>query len=289
MIVNFNIAALSAYRGMSRASAAIARSMQRLSSGLRINSAADDPAGLAISERMRAQIRGLLMASRNAQDGISMIQTAEGALNETHAMIQRIRELVIQAGNGTTSESDRRAIQDEIDQLLEEIGGTAERTAFNGIDLLDGSQSESAGEDSGLWLQLGANGGEGLRVFFGDMRASNLGASAGHGFALSGVDVLSRSTDDNLAVVDQALEDVSRERGRMGAYVNRLEHTINNLETTAENLIAAESRIRDVDMAKEMMELVRNQILYEVAMTVFAQAQQQAKRMLRLLLPETEW
>jgi len=237
---------------------------------------------------MRAQIRGLQMASRNAQDGISMIQTAEGALNETHAMIHRIRELVIQAGNGTLSDSDKRAIQDEIDQLLEEIGATAERAEFNGIDLLNGSQSEGAGEDSGLWLQLGANAGQGFRVFFGDMRASRLGLSADRGFALSGVDVLSRSTDDNLAVVDQALEDVSRERGRMGAYVNRLEHTINNLETTAENLIAAESRIRDVDMAKEMMELVRNQILYEVAITVFAQAQQQAKQMLRLLLPSTE-
>jgi len=288
MMANFNIAALSAYQGMARASSAIARSMQRLSSGLRINSAADDPSGLAISERMRAQIRGLQMASRNAQDGISMIQTAEGALNETHAMIHRIRELVIQAGNGTLSDSDKRAIQDEIDQLLEEIGATAERAEFNGIDLLNGSQSEGAGEDSGLWLQLGANAGQGFRVFFGDMRASRLGLGADRGFALGGVDVLSRSTDDNLAVVDQALEDVSRERGRMGAYVNRLEHTINNLETTAENLIAAESRIRDVDMAKEMMELVRNQILYEVAITVFAQAQQQAKQMLRLLLPSTE-
>lgn len=296
MVINQNVAALTAYRGMAVASAAVAKSMGRLSSGLRINTAADDAAGLAISEKMRAQIRGLQIASRNAQDAISMIQTAEGALIETHSMVQRIRELVIQAGNGTVSESDRRAIQDEIDQLIEEITGVSDRTEFNGMKLLDGSKGAGGGSDPdfdpdsspGLWLQLGANAGQGLYVSFSDMSAGRLGANAGKGFALSGVDVFDHAADDNLAVVDQALEDVSRERGRMGAYVNRLGRTISNLDTTAENLIAAESRIRDVDMAKEIMDLTRNQILYEVSMAMFVQANQQAKGILRLLIPDVE-
>lgn len=164
MVINQNVAALTAYRGMAVASAAVAKSMGRLSSGLRINTAADDAAGLAISEKMRAQIRGLQIASRNAQDAISMIQTAEGALIETHSMVQRIRELVIQAGNGTVSESDRRAIQDEIDQLIEEITGVSDRTEFNGMKLLDGSKGAGGGSililtpipalDSGCSLEL---------------------------------------------------------------------------------------------------------------------------------------
>lgn len=281
MIINHNIAALTAYRNMTRAGNMVTRAIERLSSGLRINRAADDPAGLAISERMRAQIRGLQQASRNAQDGISLLQTAESALNETHAMIQRIRELVIQGHNGTLSDADRRTIQQEIDQLIEEIGGIANRTEFNTRKLLDGSCDSGAGK--GLWLQLGANAGQGMYIHFSNMSASTLGAGAGRGFALSGVNILTNSYDDNMAVVDQALADVSSERGRLGAYINRLEHTINNLDTTAENLIAAESRIRDADMAREIMELVKYSILQQVAMAMFVQANQQAQNVLWLL------
>jgi flagellin len=281
MIINHNIAALTAYRNMIIAGNMVTRAIERLSSGLRINRAADDPAGLAISERMRAQIRGLQQASRNAQDGISMIQTAEGALNETHAMIQRIRELVIQGHNGTLSDADRRTIQQEIDQLIEEIGVISNRTEFNTIKLLDGSCDSGTGK--GLWLQLGANAGQGMYIQFSNMSPGIVGTCAGTGFALSGVNILANSYDDNMAVVDQALGDVSRERGRMGAYINRLEHTINNLDTTAENLIAAESRIRDADMAREIMALVKYSILQQVAMAMLVYANQQAKSVLWLL------
>jgi flagellin len=281
MIINHNIAALTAYRNMVKAGNMVTRVIERLSSGLRINRAADDPAGLAISERMRAQIRGLQQASRNAQDGISMIQIAEGALNETHAIIQRIRELVIQGHNGTLSDADRKVIQQEIDQLIEEIGGISNRTEFNTIKLLDGSCDSGAGK--GLWLQLGANAGQGMYIQFSNMSAGILGTGAGTGFALSGVNILTNSYDDNMAVVDQALGDVSRERGRMGAYKNRLEHTINNLDITAENLIAAESRIRDADMAKEIMALAKYSILQQVAMAMLIYANQQAKSVLWLL------
>ncbi|MGI6649660.1 MAG: flagellin [Bacillota bacterium] len=281
MRINHNIAALTAYRNMTITGNMITRSIERLSSGLRINRAADDPAGLAISEKMRAQIRGLQQASRNAQDGMSMIQIAEGALNETHSMIQRIRELVIQGHNGTLSDSDKKAVQEEIEQLIEEIRGISNRTEFNTRKLLDGSCDSGTG--NGLWLQLGANAGQGMCIQFRNMSADNLGSSAIPDFALSGVNILTKSFDDNIAVVDQALADVSSERGRMGAYISRLEHTISNLNTTAENLIAAESRIRDVDIAKEMMTLTKNKILYQVAQAIFVQANQQAESVLWLL------
>jgi flagellin len=281
MIINHNIAALTAYRNMAIAGNMVSRSIERLSSGLRINRAADDPAGLAISERMRAQIRGLQQASRNAQDGISIIQTAEGALIEIHSMIQRIRELVIQGHNGTLSDADKRTIQQEIDQLIEEIGGVSNRTEFNTRKLLDGSCDSGAGK--GLWLQLGANAGQGMYIQFRNMSADTLGAGADPDFSLNGVNIMTNSFDDNMAVVDQALADVSSERGRMGAYINRLEHTINNLDTTAENLIAAESRIRDADMAKEMMTLTKYSILQQVAMAMLVQANQQAESVLWLL------
>jgi flagellin len=281
MIINHNIAALTAYKYLNIAGNRVTRSIERLSSGMRINRAADDPAGLAISERMRAQIRGLQQASRNAQDGISMIQTAEGALNETHAMLQRVRELVVQGHNGTLSEADQKTIQDEINQLIEEIGGVADRTEFNTQKLLKGSKDDESSK--GFWLQIGANAGQGMHITFDNISADRLGASAEPSFALSGVNILTNSYDDNIAVVDQAIADVSQARGKMGAYQNRLEHTINNLETTAENLIAAESRIRDVDMAKEIMELTKNKILYQVAQAMLVQANHQAKSILSLL------
>jgi len=194
MIINHNIAALTAYRNMIIAGNMVTRAIERLSSGLRINRAADDPAGLAISERMRAQIRGLQQASRNAQDGISMIQTAEGALNETHAMIQRIRELVIQGHNGTLSDADRKAIQQEIDQLIEEIGGISNRTEFNTRKLQGGSCDSGAGK--GLWLQLGAKAGQGACIQFSYMSAVILEAGADPDFALSEVYILANSHDE---------------------------------------------------------------------------------------------
>ena len=249
----------------------MARAMEQLASGLRINRAADDPAGLAISERMRAQIRGLRQAQRNAQDGISLLQVAEGALNESHAILQRIRELAVQAASDTYSDEDRQHIQDEIDQLLDELTRIAESTEFNTMPLLDGSFT-------GKRIHVGANAGQYIEVSMDDMRAEALG--------LGGLSVLIREdADAAIGLVDDAIRAVSSQRSSMGALQNRLEHTINNLATTAENLQAAESRIRDADIAQAMMEFVRYQILTQVSVAVMAQARASAQAVLRLLWP----
>jgi flagellin len=278
MIINHNITALNTHRQLGAANNAQANSMEKLSSGLRINSAKDDAAGLSISEKMRGQIRGLEQASSNAQAGISLLQTAEGALNETHDILQRMRELTVQAGNtGTLDDAtDLEAIQAEITSLIEELGGTAEskgisdRTQFNGKNLIDGSAD--------LTFQVGANGEQQLNVKIGDMSAS--------GLLVDGVDVTDFATvdfDTQLASIDTAINSVSTERSKIGANQNRLEHTINNLNTSAENLTSAESRIRDVDMAKEMMNQTKNSILAQASQAMLAQANQQPQAVLQLL------
>ncbi len=230
--------------------------MEKLSSGLRINKAGDDAAGLAISEKMRGQIRGLEMASKNAQDGISLIQTAEGALNETHSILQRMRELTVQAGNtGTQQGTDLDAIHAEIEALKEEIGGVtggskgiSDRTQFNGKELLDGSLATT-----GLTFQIGANAGQQLTVTIDDMSVAALGTT-GTGLKIAGIDVRqfddatpTNDFDTQLTAIDDAINQVSTQRSALGAVQNRLEHTINNLGASQENLTAAESRIRDVD------------------------------------------
>ncbi|OZI11195.1 flagellin [Bacillaceae bacterium SAS-127] len=274
MRINHNVMAMHSYRMFNKALAAQGRAMERLSSGLRINRAADDPAGLAISERMRAQIRGLNQASRNAQDAISLIQTAEGGLNETHAILQRMRELSIQAANDTLSEGDRLAIQEEIDQLTEEITRIGGDTEFNTMKLLDGSKNE-------FNIQVGANAGQTMTLGMSDMRSEAIGLTgSGTGYTTNGT--LDMSSADS-AFIDKAIERVSSQRSRLGAYTRRLEHTINNLENTAENLTAAESRIRDADMAKEMMEYAKQSVLAQVAMAMMAQANQQPSLILQLL------
>ncbi|MEC1373246.1 flagellin [Heyndrickxia oleronia] len=282
MIINHNIAAMNAYRMYNRAITAQSRAMERLSSGLRINRAADDPAGLAISEKMRAQIRGLNQASRNAQDAISLIQTGEGALNETHAILQRMRELSVQAANDTLSDADRNAIQEEIDQLTEEITRIGNDTEFNTMKLLDGSKSSYT-------IQIGANAGQTMVIEISDMRAEELGLTdSGNdekGYTAKGTLDMSSHESASSAIdkIDQAMKTVSSQRSKLGAYSNRLEHTINNLENTAENLTAAESRIRDADLAKEMMEYTKQSILAQVAMVMIAQANQQQSMILQLL------
>lgn len=235
MIINHNISALNTHRQLSANNNAVQSSLEKLSSGLRINRAGDDAAGLAISEKMRGQIRGLEMATKNAQDGISLIQTAEGALTETHAILQRMRELVVQSGNGATQEDeDLEAIQNEIAELIEELDGIQGRTEFNSKKLLDGSFTDQV-------LQIGANTGQTLEVTIEDMGATELG--------VADVDVSTGAAehDTNLEAVDAAIGKVSAERAKLGAVQNRLEHTINNLGASSENLTAAESRIRDVD------------------------------------------
>ncbi|YBV91661.1 flagellin [Bacillus sp. PK9-021] len=247
MRINHNITALNTYRQFNNANNAQAKSMEKLSSGQRINSASDDAAGLAISEKMRGQIRGLDQASRNAQDGVSLIQTAEGALNETHDILQRMRELVVQAGNGTNKSEDLDAIQDEIGSLIEEIGGEtgskgiSDRAQFNGRNLLDGSLD--------VTLQVGANAGQQVNLKIGNMSAGALGTADASVNSINVKDFATTSFDNQLAIIDGAINQVSEQRSGLGATQNRLDHTINNLSTSSENLTASESRIRDVDYA----------------------------------------
>lgn len=279
MIINHNISALNAHRQLNANTNAVQKSLEKLSSGLRINRAGDDAAGLAISEKMRAQIRGLEMAQKNALDGISLIQTAEGALTETHAILQRMRELVVQAGNlGTQQEEDLQAIQDEIEQLVAEIDGIAERTQFNGKDLLNGNFASGADD---LIFQIGANAGQQITLNIESMKAADLAEG------LDEIDVTTFTVgsdfDDAIGIIDGAINAVSSQRSALGATQNRLEHTINNLGASAENLTAAESRIRDTDMAKEMMNFTKNSILTQAAQAMLAQANQVPQGVLQLL------
>lgn len=243
MIINHNIAALNTHRQMGSAQSAQMSSMEKLSSGLRINSAADDAAGLSISEKMRGQVRGLEQASRNAQDGISLIQTAEGALSETHAILQRQRELVVQAGNeGTLDDDDIAAIKAEVTALNTELDKISERTKFNGKALLDGSFDSK--------FQVGADVGQQHTL---TIDSSDDASGAGYGsedLGVGGLTVSGATFDADIALVDAAIAKVSVARSNLGANQNRLDHTINNLNTSSENLTAAESRIRDVDYAE---------------------------------------
>lgn len=282
MRINHNIAALNTYRQLSTNNTLSSKSLEKLSSGLRINRAGDDAAGLAISEKMRGQIRGLDQASRNAQDGISMLQTAEGALNETHAILQRMRELVVQAGNtGTNEDADLTAIQDEIGQLINEIDGIGDRTQFNGKTLLNGDYASGT---AGLTFQIGANSNQDMVINIESMKAADLGSTT----TISAISVSDFATDStafasNLSGIDEAIAEVSSERSKLGANQNRLEHTIKNLDNASENLTAAESRVRDVDMAKEMMEFTKQNILQQAAQAMLAQANQAPQGVLQLL------
>jgi len=388
MRINHNIAALNTHRQLTGATAGQGKSMEKLSSGLRINRAGDDAAGLAISEKMRGQIRGLEMGSKNAQDGISLIQTAEGALNESHTILQRMRELAVQSSNDSNTDADRAELQKEMDQLIGEIDRIGNTTEFNTKKLIDGSKSgvtellgnvkfDNQGDDklftgiaatnaatagtpgtegnetlnvkitdydanaktytlawttqsgesktitgiadtggaqtiltaggsysltlgaigvedigkeatftsrasveeyqnNALTFQIGANSSQTMNVEINDMRAAALHVDK--------IDVSSAaSAEASISAINKSIEDVSGQRSKLGAFQNRLEHTINNLGTSQENLTAAESRIRDVDMAKEMMEQTKNSILAQAAQAMLAQANQQPQGVLQLL------
>ena len=264
MRINTNISALNAWKNLSVTDNLMAKSLEKLSSGYRINRAADDAAGLAISEKMRAQISGLRQATRNAQDGISLIQTAEGALNETHSILQRMRELAVQAANGTMENGDQVAIQKEVTQLLAEVDRIASKTSFNNKILLNGSLSTT--------LLIGANSDAAITFSISSMAASDLSIAS-----------LSITGDNAIASLDAAINSVATQRADLGALQNRLEHTINNLNTAAENLAAAESRIRDVDMALEMASFTRHQILLQAGTAMLAQANIRPQSVLNLL------
>ena len=271
MIINHNMNALNAHRNMTGNTTTAGKSMEKLSSGLRINRAGDDAAGLAISEKMRGQIRGLDQAGRNSQDSISLIQTAEGALNETHSILQRMRELAVQGANDTNVTVDRSAIKAEIDQLSSEITRISSQTEFNEQKLLDNTFA-------GKQFQVGANKGQTISLSINGMSATNLSVS-GANIAVTNTTVANTSISN----INKAIETVSTERSKLGALQNRLEHTINNLGTASENLTAAESRVRDVDMAKEMMTFSKNNILQQAAQAMLAQANQQPQGVLQLL------
>lgn len=275
MVINTNILSLNAHRAMKSVGVAQATASARLASGLRINSAADDAAGLAISEKMRGQIRGLDQASRNAQDGISLVQTAEGGLTEVNNMVQRIRELTVQAANDTYQSEDRDKIQNEIDQLITEIGSMAEKIEFNANKLFQGGARE-------FHFQVGANSDQ-LTTVAIELDLEDFAASLSAIFtpglsSLAGSDISSLIDD-----VNALLEVVTSERANLGAVQNRLEHTIKALDLTSENLSASESRIRDADMAKEMMELTKANVLQQAATSVLAQANQNPQNVLQLL------
>ncbi|PLS17873.1 flagellin [Bacillus sp. M6-12] len=377
MIINHNLSAMNSHRQLGMNQTNSAKSMEKLSSGLRINRAGDDAAGLAISEKMRGQVRGLNQAQRNAQDGISLIQTAEGALSETHSILQRMRELATQASNDTNTDQDRQELQKELNQLTSEINRIGNNTEFNQKKLLNGSQSLDAGSrvatagnttsGNGLHLQVGANSIQNFTVDIFDMRAEALGVagtasggnakldnapgSSAHGvkndwvtggtagtesyYSASGAKVdganrvltengttisaelVAKSADAKFAsgaanaltdrgnatgasvvaldirnhkkataaisVIDAAINQVSAERSKLGAFQNRLEHTISNLGNSSENLQAAESRVRDVDMAAEMMKFTKDNILSQASQAMLAQANQRPQSVLQLL------
>ncbi len=271
--INHNISALNAWRQLTVTEGKLAKSLERLSSGLRINRAADDAAGLAVSDKMRSQIRSISQAVRNAQDGISLLQTAEGALSEISDMIQRIRELALQASSDTLTDEDRLMLQKEVDQLLNEVNRIAKTTEFNTAVLLSGNYK-------GKQLQIGPNAG-GEHALSVSFNAVTIGGS---GLNLSGLAITTQGgAQTALSDLDTALTKISTERATMGAWQNRLEHTIANLGITVENLTAAESRIRDVDMAAEMMEFTKSQILVQSGTAMLAQANLSPQAVLQLL------
>lgn len=275
MVVNTNIASIDAHRNMKKVGAAQFTAAARLSSGLKINTAADDSAGLAISETMRAQIRGLDMASKNSQDGISLIQTAEGGMQEIDNMVQRVRELTVQAANDTNVTLDRQKIANEAAQLSQEIESMSKRVEFNTRKLLDGTGKAA----SGLHLQIGANAGQSLEICIDSVGSADV--------CMGGVTaaITAGGTDASayLTALDEGLKTVTTARAQLGAYQNRLEYTIKSLDISSENLAASESRIRDADIGKEMMNLTKTNVLQQAAMSMLAQSNQNPQMVLQLL------
>ncbi len=284
MIINHNLSAMFAQRTRGVVADRLDGNIEKLSSGMRINRAGDDPAGLAVSEKMRSQIRGLNQASRNASDGISFIQTSEGYLQESQNILQRIRELSVQASNGIYTAEDRMQIQVEISQLVDEVDRIASHAQFNGMNMLTGRFARDTGENvvtASMWFHIGANMDQREQVYIGTMTAAGLGVR----FQDSGIVSLSTPENANrtIGIVDAALRKVNKQRADLGAYQNRLEHAIAGLDVGAENLQATESQIRDVDMANEIVRYTTNQILLQSSTAMLAQANVQTQSVLQLL------
>ncbi len=285
MIINHNLSAMYADRNLRVTQSSLDKNMEKLSSGMRINRAGDDASGLAVSEKMRSQIRGLNQASTNASNGISFIQTTEGYLQESQDIIQRMRELAVQSSNGIYTAEDRMQIQVEVSQLVDEIDRIASHAQFNGMNMLTGRFARETGENvvtASMWFHIGANMDQRERVFVGTMTAKGLGVrNVGDDSILS----LSDPDSSNRAIgtLDEALKKVNKQRADLGAYQNRMEHAIRGIDIGSENLQAAESRIRDTDMAKEMVNYTKNNILSQAGNAMLAQANQKTQQVLQLL------
>ena len=284
MIINHNLSAMFADRSLGVTQVYLEKNMEKLSSGLRINRAGDDASGLAVSEKLRSQIRGLNQASANAQNGISFIQVAEGYLQESQDILQRLRELSVQAANGIYSEEDRMYIQVEVSQLVSEVDRIASHAQFNGMNMLTGRFARLTGDNvvtASMWFHIGANMDQRTQVFIGTMTSKGLGIrSMDETFiSLEQPDTANRA----IGTLDAALKIVNKQRADLGAYQNRLEHAVRGIDIGAENMQAAESRIRDTNMANQMVDYVRDQILNQTGTAMLAQANQRATSVLSLL------
>jgi len=280
MIINHNMSAINANRSLKFTSWEVSKSMQKLSSGQRINKAGDDASGLAVSEKMRTQIHGLRQAERNTEDGMSFVQTAEGFLDQTSQIVQRVRTLAVQAANGIYTPQDRQLIQVEVSALVDEVDRIASQAEFNKFKILTGEFSKVNAKSS-MWLHMGANQNQRKRIFIGTMTADSLKMKQGGRVSVS----LSTPAGANSAIgiMDNALQKLSKQRADLGAYYNRLEMTSKGLMSAYENIQAAESRIRDADMAEEMVDFTKNSVLVHTGVAMLAQANLQPQSILRLL------
>lgn len=281
MIINHNISSINAYKNISATDNKMSKSIEKLSSGLRINKAGDDAAGLAISEKMRSQIRGMDMARRNCQDVVSLLQTAEGALESISDMLTRLKELAVQAGNGVYNDQDLANIQLEVTEIIAQVDIVATTTAFNGLTVLDGTY-----DTNGLNFQIGITPSEAITVKVPDMQAAAIGTGTGNITVASIADIDITDTDlvqENLNAIDAAIQDITSTRAIFGAVQNRAEYTMANLATGAENMQAAESRIRDADIASEMSNFSKLNVLIQSGMSILAQSNQKTQHVLKLL------
>jgi len=285
MVINHNMSAMYSNRTLGVTIARSAKDMERLSSGMKINRAGDDASGLAVSEKMRSQIRGLNQASQNASNAINFVQATEGYLQSTTEIVQRIRELAVQSSNGIYSDEDRMQIQVEVSQLVAEIDRVASQAQFNGMNMLTGRFAQQTGENvvtASMWFHIGANMDQRVNVFIGTMTASALGLRE-----LGSEQIMSLAAPDDanrsIGALDEALKKINKQRADLGAYQNRLDYTVSGIGIAAENLQAAESRIRDTDMAAQMVEFTKNQVLSQAGTAMLAQANAQSQNVLPLL------
>ena len=285
MVINHNLSALYASRQLGVTGTSLTKGMEKLSSGERINRAGDDASGLAVSEKMRSQIRGLNQASQNAENGISFIQVTEGYLQETTDIIQRIRELAVQSANGIYSDEDRMQIQVEVSQLVAEVDRIASQAQFNGMNMLTGRFAAQSGENTvsgSMWFHIGANMDQRMQVFIGTMTAMALGlrdTGDSSAMTLAAPDLANSA----IGTLDEALKKINKQRADLGGYQNRMEYAVKGLDVAAENLQAAESRIRDTNMASQMVDFTRDQILTQSGTAMLAQANTQSQNVLSLL------